>query len=491
MESNLGSDSISIYTCKSCNGSIDELSKIECDECKNQFHESCLNFNGNSSNPDLIQLCTLCSGDNQIYSPKQQRIKKSPSKSLIPVSTSVPNVKSLRSRTITINGNKSIKPKKTGKHTESTKSNESEIIAQLEAKITALEARMSSFGSTQCKCSEITDAKIAKLEGKIKEYHEFVVANFSQFTQSPNLISSELDFKSDFDIDSLRFRLHFADKIGDIERTIKEDRLLVEQLFINQMDTIQKQMKTQEQIIESYEALMQLNASNDSSIPEQFDDLKSKLNDIGKTIEFHDTILHHLDGIISRHNNTLVTHFELNKAYCADIISKSLTTFDGLNTHKRKHRRDKEAIPPQRNGNNNHTQSLAGSQTERAYETNETNAKPTQRHSGANNNKFNGCLIHTQPLRMGHQRDFQRIRIHVRNQNTFRNEAEVCDSIGQTLMDFSSEYNTFKFVTCGLKYDSNTRALTECSLIMLLPKPINVNEFNRFLSQRGFQISAK
>lgn len=43
--------------CKSCNKMFfDDTIKSECDGCKNLFHEECLDFNGNSSNPDLIQL---------------------------------------------------------------------------------------------------------------------------------------------------------------------------------------------------------------------------------------------------------------------------------------------------------------------------------------------------------------------------------------------------------------------------------------------------
>lgn len=391
IKSILDCDSDIKFACKSCNESIEESSIVECDECGSQYHERCLGSNGNSSSPDLIQLCTLCACENQIYSPKQQSIEKLPRKSLIPIATENANVKQLRSRVVTIDGAKSAKQRQSSKCTKPTKSNENEFIANLEGKLIALETRMASFETAQCKCSEIADSKIAGLESKIKEYHEFVATHFSQFAQPPNANNTDLDFKSDFDIDSLRFRIHFADKISGIEETIKEDRMLVEQLFVNQMNTVQKQLDTQEQTVKCYETLSELIDSRDSSAPDEFEDLKAKLISIEKSIEIQNKVLHHLSSIVSRHNNSLVTHFELNKAYCADLVSKSQSSVCELNALKHEHSNGKEATTSLHGSDNaKRTQTPTNTQTK-------SNAEITQRRSIANNN--NGCMNDTQLLR--------------------------------------------------------------------------------------------
>lgn len=249
---------------------------MECDGCKNPFHESCLNFNGNSSNPDLIQLCSTCSNDNQICASKKTKgKKKSPAKSSIPTLISKTSVKSLRSRNISIDvsnveenstNQKSITQvdrsnvNDVSTNQKSIGQNDENEIIHLKNKINALESRLSAQENLSCKCSD-NRLRITNLENAVKVYHEVIMNNHAL-----SLNFNDSDFKMDFDIDSLRYRIEFANKIADIESTMKEERLVFEQLFVNQMDIIQKRMEIQEQTIKSCESLMELEATNDTLV---------------------------------------------------------------------------------------------------------------------------------------------------------------------------------------------------------------------------------
>lgn len=303
-------------------------------------------------------------------------------------------------------------------------------------------------------------------------------------TSSPN--TGNCDFKMDFNIDSLRFRINFADKIADIERTMKEDRLLVEQLFVNQMDTIKNRMETQERTIKSCEALMELEATNDSFVENKFNALREKIDAIEITIRNHETILHNLNAIVTRHNNTLVTHFELNEAYCGDLVSGSRLKCES-NAIVNKQFGNGELKQSHHDDITKHTQMP---ELNRSKHSNDIRTKTIQEHSNIGSENV-VCSIRTQPLRIGRRNDYQRIHIHVSNRNQYNNESEIRNSIARALVEYSNEFNAFKFVTCKLKYEPDTHTLTECSFILLLPKPIHMNEFNRFLSQHGFQIARK
>lgn len=473
--------------CKLCNEAFDLSIIIECDECKNPFHESCIELNGITSNLDLIHLCIPCQNNNQIYAMNgKPKKKKSPAKSSIPTLGGNPMIKSLRSRDIPINessvATNARKPKKIGRLAQLADSKKYDI-CKLERRIEALETRLSSQQSTPCKCEEILKNKIAEIENIVEATHEATMKFIENETRNPDKVSHN-DFRAKIDcIDGpVHFSISLVDKIADIERTIKEDRLLVEQLFINQLDVIDNRLIIQEETIKSCEALMELEATNDTMVQNQFADLNNKMVNAEKTIKIQNKILHQLGDIIERHNNTVVTHFALNKAYCAELTSRSQALLIELSEHTQTQR---NGVVSAKVNNNKQTQ-----QHGRGIHSNEASASSTQRHENTTNDGTH-CTIHTQPLRVGGRYDYKRIRIHVRNQGKFNNEREICNSIDEVLSQFSNEFNSCKSIVTGLKYEAESRKLNECSLVVLMPKPVNFLQFNRFLSEHGFHAHRK
>lgn len=221
---------------------------------------------------------------------------------------------SLRSRDISIDASNSIarankqnQPSKTKLNDSTTTMNETTL--KLGKKIEQLEKRLISIENSTCKCSMNINAKLAEFERTMGEKYESIE---NQVTQHQSLITSVIapidsndsNFHSDFNIDSLRFHINTNDKIADIERTIKEDRCLLEQLHVNQMTEIHQHIKAQEQSMKSCETLIELNATNDTIVQNQFNSIKNKIREIGKTIHIQNKILFQINNIIKRHNNT-------------------------------------------------------------------------------------------------------------------------------------------------------------------------------------------
>lgn len=471
--------------CKSCNESVDALINVKCDECKNSFHELCINFEGDTSNPDLIQLCASCSNNGQIYTPGSKSENKVPAKSAIPALGGNVITKSLRSKAISIDvaafklNSAKRKPINDSKPLKSFNNN------KLDEKIKILETRLSSLENAPRKCNGVLNSKIAELEHTIKGNHEFILNHFNISSQyHVTNLENNNSTKASYDENPLQFHFSLEDKIADIERTIKEDRLMVEQLFINQLDVIERRLVTQEETIKSCEALMELEATNDTLVQNQFEELKGKIKKIEKSVKIQNSILHQLECVIKQHNNTIVTHFELNKAYCADLISKLETHTTELSEFARQRSNDKRVEFFEFNGaKHGQTHTL----TKHSNETRTNNAQPLP----AVMNDVTKCKIRTQPLRVKGRNDYQRIRIHVNNNGQFKNEKEICDSIVRAFTEFSNEFNAHKYIVTKLKYEPNTNELNQCSLIMVLPTPINLLHLNRFLSQRGFQVFRK
>lgn len=396
-------------------------------------------------------------------------------------------IKSLRSRDVTFVTGKSGANSSKQEHANVVKSEFNNIISNFEQKIEALENRLAYIENVPCKCSESVNNKIIEIERLIKTNHEFIENHLNRTVQIydsciSNTSASNANFKSDFDIDSLRFHISVNDKIANIERTIKEDRLLVEQIFINQMEIVHDRLDIQQQTVKSCEALMELDTSNDSIVQKQFDDIKSKLVKIEESIKIHDKLLHQLSGIIKRHNNTIATHFDLNKAYCNDLVSKSQLYFNELNAPYDARSNDVVMKSIQRtNIGDTHIKAHTDK-----HHSNNGHAKSTRPVVSETNNN-NKCTIRTQAFRVNGRMDYCRLNVYVHNQNRFNNESEICDNIGRALNEFSNDFKSHKFAVSGLKYHPTTLKLTDCSLILMLPKPIHVVKFNRFLSQCGFQ----
>lgn len=147
-----------------------------------------------------------------------------------------------------------------------TNSAGSEIIAQFERKIESLEKRLSSIENSPCKCNQNTNPS----------NRESIENELNRFAPVFKILENEYnkDDMQSTNIDFLRLSVNFYDKISDIERIIREDRLLVEQLFVNQMNEIQQRIEIQEDTIKSCETLMELQASNDSLVNAQFNDIE-------------------------------------------------------------------------------------------------------------------------------------------------------------------------------------------------------------------------
>lgn len=173
----ISKDSNKVNLCGLCSELINNSSKAECDGCKHQFHGSCLIFDGNSSNPDLIRLCKYCSCDNQIYTPeKDQSGKQFRKKSFIPTLGGSSIIKSLRSRDI-INIFSSPVKMDSDKYTKSTNSINANITANLEKRIQVLEARLTSIEKSPCKYAVSIDNKVAEIERTIIKVSKDFIAN--------------------------------------------------------------------------------------------------------------------------------------------------------------------------------------------------------------------------------------------------------------------------------------------------------------------------
>lgn len=477
-----------LKTCKSCNKAMNRSIIIECDECKNSFHESCIDSNGNTSNLGLIRLCFTCLGTNQICAETgKPKMSKTPPKSSIPTLGGNRLIRSLRSRDISIDEasvDSSAIKKKPGKISQpaSIKKNDN---CNLEKRIEALEAQLSLQQMTPCKCSEMMNKKIAGLEAIIEtnyqvtiELIEIAKQNYEKNTQN------ECTIKIDSVDGPLYFPISLEDKIADIERTIKEDRLLVEQLFIHHLDVIDSRLTIQDETINSCETLMELAATNDTLVQNQFADLNNKIGNAEKSIKIQNKILQQLNGITQQHNNTVVTHFALNKAYCAEMVSKSQSFLMELSENAQtRHSNDVvESIGV--NNNEEHTQPHA--QNER---TNEAHSPTTQPHEPTANDVT--CEIRTQPLRVHGEYDYKHIQINVYNQDKFDDVQEIRNCIGAVLSEISSELNSSKLVVTGVKYGPNTSKLNECTLVVSSPKPVNLPQLNRFLPGHGFEVHRK
>lgn len=503
---NLSKDSIlnSCNLCNLCNKVIDNSVKIFCDGCKNQFHELCLNVDGNSSNPDLVHLCKSCSIDGEICSPKNQSIKKSSLHLSIPILGGSSIYKSLRSRNVaikdSINGVNRIKRKSnfTGKssipiakssicdafiNAKSIDSKYEKITKSLTEKVEFLETQLNSIGkssssknSSSCIHCENFVNKIAELETIIGENRQLIENSASRFPQN-NLATSTPNSQVN-NVDEICFNIDFDDKIADLKRIMCEDRLLVEQLYVNQMNEIQKRIEIQEQTIKSCEALMEINATNDAVVNKQFGDIEFKLNKIGELMENHEKILHRLNDINKRHNNTLITHFDLNKAYCNDVMTHTQTLLHDLSSHTTDRCNDKRVK----------TDSEIVTQHKRGVHSNDAQSNHTQSH-GMPTKSTDKLTINIQPLRIGHRVDYSRLQIHIRNCEQYGDEKEISEVISRALNEFSSKFCTHKWFVSGLSYKSN--ALIACSFIVVLQSSIHLNNFKRFLSCHGFQIIIK
>lgn len=99
--------------------------------------------------------------------------------------------------------------------------------------------------------------------------------------------------------------------------------------------------------------------------------------------------------------------------------------------------------------------------------------------------------IRCQPLHTMGRNDYSRLHIQAHAQYGYINEAEIRKRIGQALTEFSKEFATHDFVITKLTYGGNERDLIGCSFVVILPKQIRMNAFNRFLSQGWFQLASK
>lgn len=553
---------ISKIACNLCNKSIVGSTAARCDGCGNSFHDV------NSSNPDLILLCEHCSNDHQIYEPSDQSMKKKERAiSAIPTLNSSNITKALRSRTIIVsNGetNHSMqqqKQMKSARLSNSTTTKKDEC--DFEKRVSGLEARLLSMENTPCNCMATINAKIAVIERTINENHEFVVDHLKYVSQNRECASPIIDStvgKSEINESDnlLHDHLNLNDKIADIERTIKEDRLLVEQLYVNQMenikgltnnkqaidedrvwfehmftkqlDLIQNRLKTQEETIKSCEAFFELEATNDSLVRGQFAELKKKNRNIEKALKVHSKLLRHLNNITERHQNTIITHFNLNSAYCTDLVSTSksilneLSSCDiveysskGAQTTKHTNTQANHTQTEQQvNHSNNACTQSKSIEMESASVPAQLMTSPIEETNGradgspqheqqmqhcetantiiANERMYeqkqsNVFEVHTRALKYGKHNNNSKIRINIKSSVGFDRERDIRKIIGNALISFSEQLGSgqIEMFTNKIKYDSLSRKISNCTFILLLPCPIDLLNFdlffNRFLSQ--------
>lgn len=519
VESNL-SRKLNQNESKSCNKSIDESNKIKCDGCKASYDMMDVNTGNGVPNSDLIHLCDYCSNNNQLCTEKKQQ--KSPMRSLIPKPSREIIIKSLRSRNITINGDIDVKTHLKGISISKSKSSvllSDESSISVKKKIEQLEAQLSAIEKKPCKCSEVFNAKINMIEHTIKKNHEYIETEFKRFEHrfGDNVMNDGLsNYHSHLESinDSLSNSIDINDKIADIERTIKEDRLLMEQLFVNQMNAIQKMDENQksieirDQTIKSCEALIELNATNDTFVQNQFNGIKNKIRKIERSMNLHTKIMHQLSGIAKRHNNTIITHLDLNEAYCNDIAMATGQLFNALNERSEihddinAHIQNKHSTDPLledgawlNDGINAHTQNkhsttplLDGGTrlndvithtSQKQISDQHTNGTCTDNIHHGGNGKYthNDHFIRIRPLRVNGHSDYSRLLIHTHTVNKNITMTEIRRCVGQALLECSGDFSTHSFVVTKLKYGK----LNECSLVLILHKPLHVNEFKRFL----------
>lgn len=346
-----------ILYCKVCDQSIDDGLEIKCDGCQKIFHGDCINDDQNQNilEKDLIQLCKLCSNKKSVCPAKS----KSKLNTSIKSNASDENAykRNLRPRANSIDSIVVSKSKSTKNGSQQFNCNDAsinKIIAQYDAKMKEIESRLNVIENKSCNCNcknEINE-RLTNIEGISNEKVE-----------AWNHTSTALK--------------HIEDDYGFLEA-----RYYV----------VEREIYTLTNIVKSCNAFVETNATFDTEIQRQLDEIRYKINggslpssagsnmdfsvskDTDIMIQMHNISLGLIElkekqvGIetsnevckktlvtlcnaIKCYNNTITTHFDLNTAYADGIINtvnSNLTEISFVNKNektkkKRKNKKSSEA----------------------------------------------------------------------------------------------------------------------------------------------------
>lgn len=200
------------------------------------------------------------------------------------------------------------------------KPNYGEILLKFET----LEARLEKIENLTCKCPHnYIEAKqnaeiITNIENKQPKM-PFEKVTFDQVTQTINqlqVLNTLYDNNND-EIDQLKGRMNKLE--ADIKKSyqsIKSCEAIfdVNSTYCSELD---KQLIDLKENLDERDALLELNNGHLNTMNQ----LNMRPNEKAADIELI-KIINNLSEAVNRHNNTLITHFELNKAYNVDIIEK-------------------------------------------------------------------------------------------------------------------------------------------------------------------------
>lgn len=309
--------------CDECNDQIaNESEEEKCDNCKKSFHVKCTDIQ--QTREETIWLCKECNSNSSICTERDTiEIKHK--------QTNSQSTRILRSRIQSIDRSKPISEIKSNK--SDTKKNHSNVntndrkFADIEAKVLELEKRLKVAEENECKCVNAYDTRMNKIEKFINELHQKtddkIVQKIKENKQSETVNMSKIK-------KSVITKKKKKSKIKELRNTIVSINKKIDSCEAMHETNVTFDIEIQKQIIDINDRLNDCEALNQLSIGHE--NVVSSLTNTsyGMTHKFSETptksslnkAIMEFGKALTRHNNTIKTHFKLNEAYNSDVMEK-------------------------------------------------------------------------------------------------------------------------------------------------------------------------
>lgn len=349
-----------LFFCKFCDQSIEMSAKIKCDECKNYFHKQCFASNNKQNTSDLIQLCLSCSNENRVCTPKGKiEMKMISNQSTATTSQGIRNLRSravsIDSRTINIKS-KALKKDEQQTHTQ-TKS-KCGIEEKHEKKMKSLESRIEKLENKSCDCLNVMNEKIKNIEKSIRENRLMV----EQANQSLSDMQTDYKFIENgyFGLEKRMYMLTaIANRCEAYHDTNVTFDTEIQKQIIDINDNVDKLLSASNKNIQN------TNMWSGSDLLDEIHAINERINNLQKKKEtekkeekderaLRDTLTS-IGNAVTCHNKTIITHFGLNGAYGNDVINnigKNLVRINKVNIGGTNKCTERTSNSQQRVGNN-------------------------------------------------------------------------------------------------------------------------------------------
>lgn len=455
-----------VIFCKKCSGKIDDDDGGKCDGCGNQFHNKCIMTDNGAIDVELIHLCRSCEYDQRICTAKLgPKVATKRSEELL----CNENIKSLRNRAISMDTRPIQTQSKAKKVVAQNEMELHRVIDKYEERLKMVEAKIEELQNKPCKCIDEINVRIDVLKRKIE-------ANQTNQANHHDQVNAFMDKVSNRGIDETQHT--------DVSKQIE--------MLNETMDRSDYQTRMLAESVKDLNALLDLDATNDSMVQGQFDALNNKIDEESSKNniirEIQNELNYNTANALKQHNRTIMTHFNLNDGYCSGIMSKFDVYYGGMNDIYEAEANESSSYFHEATKSTEKKTNVAS--TSLKCDT-DNEVKPSIQASANHSTKNirgkhsnNNTKVYAQPLTVNGRNDYKRVKVNVINAQRYGKVSEIHDMLDCALTSYTSisGTNERKIYTTKHTYDPATLKLNECTVIIVLSRNIKFAGFVDFLN---------